>query len=714
MVRERLANCIRTRWGNLGLRQKLGILLVVLTVLPVVLTTFVIWQPYEEAMKQSVVVHNQGIAEQIADDMDWMFAEKLRVLQLAASNEDLRSLDPGRQASVLQRLVARYPDIQLAVTVDPAGRQVARWDGKAADPSLQYLDRQYFYDVIHTGTSAISEPVLAKSTGEPGIAIAEPIKAGETVVGLIVVNVAMDKLLRYIGVANTDSRAVYIVNAAGKFLLQPEGQAGGMADAAALPPLRQALKGQSGWEEYGAPAKRQFAGYSYVPSTGWAVIVQQPAEAALVEVTAVRQRGLLLVLGAAVLAALASLWLAAAMTRPIATIAAAANAIAQGDMSRKVASTSCDEIGLLAVAFNHMTDELSKRETQLKESEDKYRSLVEHLHVGIFRSGDLEEIRFRQINPAMLTLFDCSSAAELYELSLRRLCVEAKEWAKLRTELKRNGFVRNCELLLRRRDDEGLWCSVSITVRYAADGQILWVDGVVADVTERKEAEQVRQLAHDELESQVKQRTEELVRLNDELRRISFLDALTGIANRRYFDEVLEREWQRAVRQKTPLALIMLDVDYFKIYNDTYGHLAGDSCLHFVAEALETTTKRATDLVARYGGEEFAIILPETDEAGALAVGERIQDFIHRAKDELPASVLQTAITVSMGIAAEIPRLSQQPSELIAAADRALYEAKQAGRNRIVLAGDGGGHTGSMLTDDNKGLRKIDRPYSLD
>ncbi|SHJ66394.1 diguanylate cyclase domain-containing protein [Propionispora hippei] len=685
MVREQVANCIRTRWANLGLHQRLGALLVVLTVLPVVLITFVIWQPYEKTMKQSVVVNNQEIAERIAGDMDWMLAEKLRVLRLAASNGDIRSLDPGRQASVLRRLVSRYPDILLAVTVDLTGRQVARWDGKAADPSLQYLDRQYIYDVVHNGMSAISGPVLTTGTGEPGIAIAEPIKAGETVVGLIVVNVAMDKRLRYIGVANADSRAVFIVNAAGKFLLQPEGQTGGAADAAALPPLRKALMGQSGWEEYGAPDKRQFAGYSYVPTSGWAVIVQQPAEAALVEVAAVRQRVLVLVFGTAALAALVSLWLAAALTRPIAAIAAAANTIAQGDMSRKAASTSCDEFGLLAVAFNHMTDELSKREAQLRESEDKYRSLVEHLHVGIFRSGDLEEIRFRQTNPVMLTLFGCSSATELHELSLRRLCVEPKAWAELQTELKRNGFVRNCELLLRRRLGERLWCSVSITLRQAEDSEILWVDGVVADITERKEAEQVRQLAHDELESQVKQRTEELVRLNEELRRISFLDALTGIANRRYFDEVLEREWQRAVRQKTPLALIMLDVDYFKIYNDTYGHLAGDSCLHFVAEALEMTTKRATDLVARYGGEEFAIILPETDEAGALAVGERIQDYIRRAKDELSASVLQTAITVSMGIAAEIPRLSEQPSELIAVADRALYEAKQAGRNRIVL-----------------------------
>ena len=174
--------------------------------------------------------------------------------------------------------------------------------------------------------------------------------------------------------------------------------------------------------------------------------------------------------------------------------------------------------------------------------------------------------------------------------------------------------------------------------------------------------------------------------LNEELRRISLSDGLTGIANRRYFDEFLEREWQRAKREKASLALVMVDIDFFKAYNDTYGHIAGDDCLKLIASMLEAMPKRASDIVARYGGEELAVVLPETDEQGAEIVAEKVRAGVEKLGIEHKQSSISKYVTVSVGVAVIIPEQETLPSAIIAAADQALYQAKREGRNRIQMA----------------------------
>ena len=147
----------------------------------------------------------------------------------------------------------------------------------------------------------------------------------------------------------------------------------------------------------------------------------------------------------------------------------------------------------------------------------------------------------------------------------------------------------------------------------------------------------------------------------------------------------MQREWSRALRNSTPLSLILVDVDHFKRFNDTYGHQQGDSCLTDVAEALGECANRSTDLVARYGGEEFALILPDTASAGACAVGERLLTNVTARAIPHGASSVGPIVSVSAGIASLIPREGLPASALIAAADEALYQAKEAGRGRVVL-----------------------------
>jgi diguanylate cyclase (GGDEF)-like protein len=194
---------------------------------------------------------------------------------------------------------------------------------------------------------------------------------------------------------------------------------------------------------------------------------------------------------------------------------------------------------------------------------------------------------------------------------------------------------------------------------YDADGHLLAVVETLRDMTSEKKAQ-------------------------IELERLAAHDGLTGLANRRGFDARLDMELSRATRDQQSMALIMIDVDHFKLFNDTYGHQLGDECLRQVASGLSTAVLRPSDLVARYGGEEFAVILPSVDLTGAMAVAERIRQSItalaiaHKANDDLGV------VSVSVGLACGIPTRGVNEKDLITLSDKALYQAKHRGRNSVV------------------------------
>ena len=176
-----------------------------------------------------------------------------------------------------------------------------------------------------------------------------------------------------------------------------------------------------------------------------------------------------------------------------------------------------------------------------------------------------------------------------------------------------------------------------------------------------------------------------LLNLNRQLGKLAAVDSLTQVANRRIFDEFLTREWQRAQRERLPLALILGDIDYFKLYNDNLGHQLGDVCLREVAKAITRTVKRPADLVARYGGEEFAVILPQTPPENALKVSEAIRLEIARLALPHPKSAVSESVSISLGVTSVIPESKYTKNQLIVTADKALYQAKKQGRDRSVL-----------------------------
>ncbi|WP_371868447.1 diguanylate cyclase [Telluria aromaticivorans] len=195
-------------------------------------------------------------------------------------------------------------------------------------------------------------------------------------------------------------------------------------------------------------------------------------------------------------------------------------------------------------------------------------------------------------------------------------------------------------------------------------------------------AAHISRLERDEAFRFLRESQQKLADANVQLQKLAALDGLTGIGNRRAFDDIVQREWQRGQRTQKPLSMLLCDVDRFKLYNDEFGHQAGDLCLKKVAAVLTEQLKRPADLAARYGGEEFAIVLPETDLEGAMKLAEACRARLAGLALEHPCSEAGM-VTISVGVASLVPAPEHRAEDLIASADKALYAAKAEGRNRV-------------------------------
>jgi diguanylate cyclase (GGDEF)-like protein len=182
---------------------------------------------------------------------------------------------------------------------------------------------------------------------------------------------------------------------------------------------------------------------------------------------------------------------------------------------------------------------------------------------------------------------------------------------------------------------------------------------------------------------QIESQKDELEKANYSLRLLSLKDPLTGLWNRRQYDDTIQREWNRCLRYKRPISLMILDIDYFKSFNDNYGHRAGDECLVKLAQTINDSFGRAGDLVARYGGEEFVVIMPELAKDDAIKMATLVQKSIENLKIPHKCSPVNPWVTVSIGVTSKIPDFDSSPKELFSAVDKALYQAKAAGRNQV-------------------------------
>lgn len=219
---------------------------------------------------------------------------------------------------------------------------------------------------------------------------------------------------------------------------------------------------------------------------------------------------------------------------------------------------------------------------------------------------------------------------------------------------------------LRRKDNSYIWALCYAKVTRSKSGRVNGFNGFSIDISATVRTEKALEAA------------------NEQLKVASIMDGLTQIPNRRFFDETFSKEWKRHARENKELALILCDIDYFKPYNDTYGHQTGDKCLKEVARTIQASTLRPGDLAARYGGEEFVLILPSTDLGGAKGVAERVRKGVAALKIPHKGSSVASYVTLSLGFSAVIPNQNASADRLIELADQALYEAKEGGRNQSV------------------------------
>ena len=219
---------------------------------------------------------------------------------------------------------------------------------------------------------------------------------------------------------------------------------------------------------------------------------------------------------------------------------------------------------------------------------------------------------------------------------------------------------------LKKKDESLVWAMCYAKATKDEDGRINGFNGFAMDISDTVRAE------------------DQLKEANEKLKMLSVMDGLTRIPNRRRFDEYLISEWKRHYREKKPLSLVMCDIDFFKLYNDNYGHQAGDDCLVKVAGTICDSASRAADLAARYGGEEFVLVLPNTDPEGAVSVAEEVRNNVLKLQIDHEKSKVNNHVTLSLGVATMVPDEKHHAEDLVSLADKALYEAKQNGRNQSV------------------------------
>jgi diguanylate cyclase (GGDEF)-like protein/PAS domain S-box-containing protein len=309
---------------------------------------------------------------------------------------------------------------------------------------------------------------------------------------------------------------------------------------------------------------------------------------------------------------------------------------------------------------------------KISESEEKYRELVTNIKIGIFRATP--EGKILEANPAVVEMFGYTNAAKFLNVNKTDLYNNPEDYSHFIDELEEKGIVKNEDFTLKREDGELFWASITSAAIKDKSGKIIYYDTVIEDITERK-------------------------KLEEEVKRLSVTDELTGLYNRRFFNQNLPDEIKTAERWRSALSLIMIDIDDFKQYNDMYLHLEGDEVLKETAKVISHVIRKDMDWAARFGGDEFVIILPGINSTEASIVAERLRKFVLSIKFKPKSAIVHK--TISLGVAHCIYSESRPArssarnyptnyekvaTDLTILADKALFSAKNTGRNKVVIS----------------------------
>ncbi len=320
----------------------------------------------------------------------------------------------------------------------------------------------------------------------------------------------------------------------------------------------------------------------------------------------------------------------------------------------------------LSILVKDVSKEIQKN-SDLEEYRKQLQQIYEFAPVGIYKADINGEFLLANSELAWMLGYDSTKVIiNKRKKNFFSLFSDQKKAKEFKEYLKETDEVNRFRCELNKQNGSTVWTLSYAKIVHGKDNRVAGFNGFVIDISDTIRAENALQAA------------------NAKLLLLSVQDGLTKIPNRRKFDEFLIKEWKRNFREKHELSVIICDIDFFKFYNDTYGHQKGDDCLIKVARAIKNSVFRPGDLAARYGGEEFSVVLPNTDASGAFKVAQNLNKAVSNLKIEHKSSSIANYVTLSVGASSTVPSGNKTPEELLKTADQALYEAKETGRNKAV------------------------------
>lgn len=619
-----------------------------------------------------------------AEQQDDMVQEASGLLRVLARVPEVRKIGDAECDGLLSAVASVHPRINVLAVVNADGTVTCSTN--PAGKGLSLADRPYFQEALASRSKTavvMSAMTISRATGKPAVFFAVPLERSpghDVPPGVILAGLDLDWFARLSdGTLGLADRLVQVLDSRdGAILAEAPAAVRRLGQRFPHYPVIEAFRASPGSGSLQARdldgVSRVF-GFAALPGRADGLVVAIGLREADIRAAADQRFWLSIAIAIAATAfAMLIAWLIAKRTvlRPIDALVRAAALVGSGDLSARAAigHGAAAELSSLGTAFARMAGRLQARDKHIaamqKEiaiSEGHHRLLAENVNDMIVRLSP--EFRRLYVSPACRDLLGYEPE-ELIGKHPRELTHPADRDAleqSLSERLLVGKATARVSFRMMRKDGCYVWMETSFRRLEDGSGFV----AVTRDVSERKALEA---------------RLEEA---NRQLRVLAREDGLTRLANRRRFDEALGAEYRRAMRVGSPLAVVMLDVDQFKAFNDTYGHPSGDACLQALASVLNSRCRRPADLPARYGGEEFVLLLPNTDAAGALAVAECIRTALCALAIPHAGSAFGS-VTVSMGVAAMTPGQAQGPAALVEAADAALHEAKRAGRNAVRAA----------------------------